>query len=151
MKIAKWEQMALYQTENPKKIQDLSLYNAQNYLDNVDLIKLIYVDPDVRQPFNENVDVYSFGLLLVEIFSGKLPYSVEVKNGTICYIELLTKKSHRNVTLLASNNLQNLPKKIVAMSDSCISKECQRPTFQKIHSDHPSIHSIPWYHRHCDE
>lgn len=133
VKIAKWKQMTIYQTENQKKISDLASYNPENLLSDEEFIKLVYIDPDIRQSFDKNVDLYSFGLLLIEIFTQKLPYASEFENGPSSYVEVLMKKFHQNI--LPPSNVHDVPQKIIDMSDVCISKEYHRPSFQKLYSE----------------
>lgn len=59
------------------------------------LIKLLYLDPDYFSNYGKptsSMDVFSFGLLLVEIFTRKLPYAQEVELELNSYPDIVQGK-----------------------------------------------------------
>lgn len=129
VKISQWGQLPLAQMDQQEKIFNSPFYTGDNVLKDDQLIKLIYLDPQIRWLFNESVDIYSFGLILIEIFTQKLPCAKGGDN-TVSYRDLLTKKFRRNVDVCW--NFEQMPSNIVALTNACLSRENYRPRFKKI-------------------
>ena len=51
--------------------------NGQLTLNELELIKLLYVDPHLSAGSGCQVDIYPMGMLLLEIFTNKLPFLAE--------------------------------------------------------------------------
>lgn len=140
VKVAQWEESALRTGDNFARLSDLQNIEDETIFDEDELIKLIYTDPDSRRSVNEDVDVYSFGLLLVEIFTRQIPYTTDVVEDNWSFKELLTKKFTRNASTLP--NVKGLPQRVAQLVLACVSKDSNRPTFGKIFSELKSASKI---------
>lgn len=86
---------------------------------------IFYVAPEilVEYPnYNEKADVYSFGLVVNEIYTGEIPYDGLGKN------EIIRKK--RNEDFIVSSSIPNNIKKII---QKCVSRNAdERPSFKEV-------------------
>lgn len=141
VKISQWHQFPLYVEENPMAAYKFVTYNRDLVLEEEDLIKLLYVDYNIQlERVHEFSDVFSFGLLLIEIFTKKLPYMMEIEEGLLSYKEIFEKKFIHNTIVYPK--LLRIPTKINALSNICIGLQNHRPTFAKILSEIQSMTKI---------
>lgn len=140
VKVAQWEQVSIYAKESSIAFSNLATYDENRNLEEEDLIKFLYMDPKLKNSLSENVDIFSFGLLLAEIFTQKLPYTEQVEEGLLSYNTLLRKKFCENE--ISSWMSKTVPANILTLGNACIGDETNRPNFQKICSQLKTLTKI---------
>lgn len=131
VKLGEWGQQSLLATENIT-VSD-NFYQSETPTDDAQFIRLLYKDYEtvnVKNIFKH--DVLSFGLVLVEIFSRKLPYFEQVETGNITYSQILDEKLIKHQQTELNVGTLNIPLKIVDVINLCCLPINQRPTFSEL-------------------
>lgn len=93
---------------------------------------MVYMAPEValRQPYNEKVDVYSFGIILWQLLSGQTPFSGFTKDQ---YIERVAKNGERP-PVDEIMKIPNIPHSLVELMITCWDADfMNRPSFTEIY------------------
>ena len=97
-----------------------------------------YIAPEVIQGtvYTRKIDVYSFGIVMYEVFTGHKPY-FEEKNKNIVMLKVANNPDYRPVTDMndvqeSEMDLHGLMKKIIALVNSCWAQSPDnRPEFEE--------------------
>ena len=90
----------------------------------------MYMAPEVlaKSKYSEKADVFSFGILLVEIYTGQVPYSSK-KYARLNQAQLMFKICNEN----ARPEIENIPEALRELINDCWNMEAKlRPSFSEI-------------------
>ncbi|CAG8593630.1 6094_t:CDS:2 [Funneliformis caledonium] len=104
-----------------------SVFFYQQFFDNIG-----YIDPSslLNEDFekNKSMDIYSFGSLLWEILSGKIPYSKNKDEGILKLVRKIKEDGYREHKII------NAPVKYIELYESCWDgKSSNRPTIEMVY------------------
>lgn len=137
VKICGWETYTIYFIEDTQKLGVLTFFDSEAPLEsNAKLIQYIYRDPELVAPYTMapfQSDVFSFGMLLFEIFTQNLPYHWDVMNNST-YMDILQKKFSRQ-DLVPHIPAESMPEKVYLLAVHCLRSTNERPTVSTIQTN----------------
>lgn len=116
-----------------------------------DLVKLLYLDPDYFEDQNRSTyhsDIYSFGVLLVEIFTRKIPYSQDAELALVTYTDIIKDKFKTKCFSPPMNigdvptSVQNLVNKTLTIPDKQIDSNTLLKCMKSIAGNKKSVIDI---------
>lgn len=129
VKVAEW---ALYSISSNLSSQWFS-WNVNDLDNDETLIIYLYTDPNTVPPNKPTFsgDIYSYGMLLVQIFTRKLPYAEEVELSANNYHQIIG-DTLKHVQLVPEMNPNDVPSGIQMLVRKLIGSEVFRPDLPKI-------------------
>lgn len=129
--VAQWEEFSLLATEAPTILKQRTIYHEDTIHEEDILIKLIYLDPafDGRRLL-QSADVYSFGVLLYEVFMRQLPFIKCIGGIRRVLYKKFVKKTYP-IPEVEDHNIV-LPQEFAGLANQCMRIEPDRPLFTAV-------------------
>lgn len=140
MKIGDWQYLALLKFQMDGLVGDMIDQKRTAIDSDNDLIELLYLDPNLKTYDQKEIyhsDNYSYGMLLIEIFSINLPYWRQVQRGMCTYQSIIAAKfdQNTNTSIPASPIDDSIPENIRVIITLCLVGTSKRPDVKRVQSE----------------
>lgn len=127
VKLTDWIKHTIMESEFVESVQE----DYTHFEDDHALIRLLYMDAECIMMNKPTMisDMYSYGMMLVEIFTRQIPYSEEVEFGDNTYPDIMNRKL-KNIESAPMLNPVDVPNEIKHLIINLIGATSQRPTVQ---------------------